>query len=63
MNKLLSADDVAEWLGVSEGWVRDHATRRQPLLPCVKFGNTKQSALRFDSRDIEEFIAKWSKKQ
>jgi hypothetical protein len=27
---LLTAQDVAERLGVSERWVRDHATRRHP---------------------------------
>jgi hypothetical protein len=63
MNRLLNVGEVAEIFKVSEGWVRDHATRRRPLLPCVKFGNSKQSALRFDPKDVEEFIAKWSKKQ
>jgi hypothetical protein len=27
---ILTAREVAELLRVSEGWVRDHATRKQP---------------------------------
>lgn len=39
MNKLLSVSEVAEWLGVSSAWVRDHASgRREPKLPAIKLG-------------------------
>jgi predicted DNA-binding transcriptional regulator AlpA len=51
--RLLSPLQVAQWLGVSGRWVRDHATRRLPRLPSVKLG----SLLRFRPADIEEFIS------
>lgn len=49
---LLTAQDVAERLGVSERWVRDHATRRDPRIPVVKLG----PLLRFRPEDIEHFL-------
>jgi excisionase family DNA binding protein len=51
--RLYSAREVAERLGVSERWVRDHATRRNPRIPAVKLG----PLLRFRWRDIERFVA------
>jgi hypothetical protein len=37
--RLLDVSDVADWLGVSKGWVRDHASgRRQPRLLAIKPG-------------------------
>jgi excisionase family DNA binding protein len=50
--RLLTAREVAERLGVSERWVRDHATRRQPRIPAVKLG----PLLRFRQEDIEHFL-------
>ena len=49
---LLDAKQVARKLKVSYGWVKDHATRKQPRLPCVRLG----SLLRFRPQDIEDFI-------
>ncbi len=49
---LLTAKDVAERLGVSERWVRDHATRRFPRIPVIRLG----PLLRFRLEDIEEFL-------
>jgi len=49
---LATAVQVAKRLGVSERWVRDHATRRSPRLPVVKLG----SLLRFRPEDVEQFI-------
>ncbi len=49
---LATAVQVAKRLGVSERWVRDHATRRSPKLPVVKLG----SLLRFRLEDVEQFI-------
>ena len=51
---LKTAEQVAERLGVSGRWVRDHATRRSPKLPVVKLG----SLLRFRLEDVEQFIAR-----
>ena len=36
--RLLTINEVAAWLGVSKAWVYDHATRKKPFLPCVRFG-------------------------
>ena len=52
--RLLGVGEVASWLGVSPGWVRDHACgRRRPKLPCVRLGKV----LRFRRRDVEAFVA------
>lgn len=53
--QLLSVDQVALILGVSPAWVRDHATRKQPHLKCVKVGKL----LKFRPDDVEEFISQW----
>jgi len=52
---LLSLDQVAAMLGISKGWVRDHATRRNPRIPVVRFGG-KRAILRFRRQDVEAFI-------
>jgi predicted DNA-binding transcriptional regulator AlpA len=51
--RLLTPRQVGQWLGLSDRWVRDHATRRMPRIPSVKLG----SLLRFRPADVEEFIA------
>jgi predicted DNA-binding transcriptional regulator AlpA len=51
-DSLLNARQVADRLGVSERWVRDHATRRTPRIPVVKLG----PLVRFLRADIEDFI-------
>ncbi|PSH02777.1 MAG: hypothetical protein CXZ00_15745 [Acidobacteria bacterium] len=50
--RLLNAQQVAERLGVSERWVRDHATRRAPRLPVVKLG----PLVRFRIADVNDFV-------
>lgn len=57
---ILTAREVAELLRVSESWVRDHATRRQPRLPIVKLGKHKGAPLCFDLDKIKEFVEKWT---
>jgi excisionase family DNA binding protein len=51
-DRLLTINEVAEWLGVSKAWVYDHATRKKPFLPCVRFGELT----RFRREEIERFI-------
>jgi excisionase family DNA binding protein len=51
--RLLTAEQVAERLGVSERWVRDHATRRSPRIHAVKLG----PLLRFRWSDVQELVA------
>jgi hypothetical protein len=50
--RLLGPGDVARWLGVSAGWVRDHAMRKQPRIKAVKIGKR----LRFKAEDVEDLI-------
>lgn len=52
---LLTLDQVAGQLGVSKAWVRDHATRRNPRIPVVRFGD-RRAVLRFRPQDVERFI-------
>jgi hypothetical protein len=52
---LLTLDQVAAQLGVSKAWVRDHATRRNPRIPVVRFGD-RRAVLRFRPQDVEGFI-------
>jgi predicted DNA-binding transcriptional regulator AlpA len=54
---LLTLDQVAKMLGTSKAWVRDHATRRSPRIPCVRLGG-RRALLRFRPQDIETFIDK-----
>ena len=54
--RLWTLDDVAAFLGVSKAWVRDHATRRQPRIPCVRLGGRQRAVLRFRPQDIEQFV-------
>ena len=56
LEPLLTLEQVAETLGVSKDWVRDHATRRNPRLPVVRLGD-KRAVLRFRPEDIQKFIA------
>jgi Helix-turn-helix domain len=52
VHSLLRPGDVAKWLGVSSGWVRDHSTRKEPRLKAVKVGKL----LRFRPEDVENFL-------
>jgi hypothetical protein len=56
--RLLDVSDVAEWLGVSKGWMRDHALgRRQPRLLAIKLGPAKGKGLwKFREEDVHQFI-------
>jgi excisionase family DNA binding protein len=50
---LWDVQQVAEWLGVSRAWIRDHATRKQPRIPHIKLGKL----LKFRPEEVEQFIA------
>jgi excisionase family DNA binding protein len=51
--RLLTAQEVAAWLGVSARWVLAHAAGlNRPALPSVKLGK----AVRFERHAVEEFI-------
>ena len=52
-DRLMNARQVAEKLGVSERWVRDHTTRRSPRIRGLKMG----SLMRYRLADVEAFLA------
>jgi excisionase family DNA binding protein len=52
---LLTVEQVAERLGTSKAWVRDHATRKSPRIPVVRLGD-RRALLRFRPQDVETFI-------
>jgi excisionase family DNA binding protein len=50
---LLSVAAVAEWLGVSESWVREHASgKKRPHMPALRMGGL----LRFRREEIEAWL-------
>ncbi len=51
--RLYSALEISKRLGVSERWVRDHATRRYPRIPAIKLG----PLVRFRWCDVQKFVA------
>ena len=53
--RLWTLDEVAEFLQMSKGWVRDHATRRQPRLPSIRLGGHR-AVLRFRPQDVQQFV-------
>jgi excisionase family DNA binding protein len=57
--RLLTISDVAEWLGVSKGWVYDHTTRKLPRLPAIRLGEMT----RFRRQDIEKFIQEHARRE
>jgi hypothetical protein len=48
---LIGPAEVARLLGVSSGWVRDHATRKTPRIPVVRIGRM----MRFRPADIKVY--------
>ena len=52
--RLLNARQVAQKLGVSERFIRDHTTRRSPRIPGVKMGKL----LRYRAGDVDRFMSK-----
>jgi hypothetical protein len=51
--RMYSAREVAARLGVSERWLRDHATRRNPRIRAFKLG----PLIRFRWPDVQAFVA------
>lgn len=50
--RLLNARQVADKLGVSERWVRDHTTRRSPKIRAIKMG----MLVRYRRADVDVFM-------
>ncbi len=58
MERLLTAEEVANMLNVSTAWVYDHADRKRPMIPSVRLGKT----VRFRPEDIEQFIREMTRR-
>lgn len=56
VRRLLTPKEVADRIGVSERWVRDHASRREPRIPAIVLGD-RHRVIRFRAEDIETFLA------
>jgi predicted DNA-binding transcriptional regulator AlpA len=53
LQRLLTAQEIAELFGVSRAWVLAHANgNRRPRLPSVKLGKV----VRFESGAVERFL-------
>jgi excisionase family DNA binding protein len=50
--RLLTAKEVADWLGVSEKWIYDHIERREPKIPAKRLGG----AVRFKASEIDLWL-------
>lgn len=53
VDPLLTAEDVARRLNVSQDWVWDHSSRKKPFLPVIRMGD---GTLRYRASAIESFI-------
>ena len=49
---MLTVADVARWLGLGEGWVREHAAE----LGGVKVGDDPRAPLRFTRAGVQDWI-------
>ena len=59
--ELMTVQQVAAYLGVSQCWVRDHVCgRRQPALPVIRIGG-RRAVLRFRRADIDRFLDRHSR--
>ena len=54
---LLDTKQVAELLNVSESWVREHSSSKEPRLPAIKLGEGKTCLIRFHPDDIRRFVS------
>lgn len=52
-DRLLNARQVANRLGVSERFIRDHTTRRLPKIPALKLGKL----IRYRRADVDLFMS------
>lgn len=57
-DKFLTAKELSAWLNVSESWVRDHSTRKQPRLPVLRIGGV----VRFSESAVQTFIEQYASK-
>jgi len=55
---LWTPEQVAQRLNVSPDWVRDHSSRKEPLLPVIRLGGGPGRAglLRYRASQIEKFV-------
>jgi predicted DNA-binding transcriptional regulator AlpA len=55
--RLIGVKQVAQMIGQSEAWVRDHCGRREPRLPVRRIARKGgKGPLKFYEDEIEQFI-------
>lgn len=52
--KLLDVTGAAQYLSVSNAWLRDHITRKEPIVPHLRMGGM----VRFRISDLRGFMEK-----
>lgn len=60
--KLLTTKDVAQIIGCSEKTVYSWAETGYTEIPVIKIGNGRKSLLRFDEKEIHEWIQGWKER-
>lgn len=55
-DELLTEIEVAEMLKMSQAWVIDHCTRREPRLPFLNLGSGRYATRRFVRSHIKQFV-------
>ena len=56
IEKLLTAQEAAEILGVDVSYIKNHCTRLKPYIPHVKLGGGRYGMRRFKPSQIAQFI-------
>src|ERR1700674_4703988 len=51
-DKLLTPQEVCQWLDVKMQWLKDHTTRYEPIVPHVRMGKM----VRFRRADVAAFL-------
>jgi len=55
MGRKLRPDGAAEYVGMSEQWIREQ--RAAGILPCLKLGTSRNSPILFDTDDLDRLMA------
>jgi hypothetical protein len=53
--ELLTPDEVCAMLKVTSSWLKDHTTRRHPMIASVKIGDFR----RYRREDVLCFVEEW----
>jgi predicted DNA-binding transcriptional regulator AlpA len=61
--ELMTTEELAQQLSVSQAWIRDHASgRRRPVPPSINLGTKQHPNYRFDRKAVQEWLNQLAKK-